>query len=204
MERQCCSKLHKEFVASDYVSAYTNVLAVGNVVADFICNMSSAIPPEHLHLVGHSLGAQVAGIAGYLVQQKCQGTIGRITGLDPAGPMFQQNKKPYRLDSEDALLVDVIHTNQGQFGYIGKCGTVDFYPNCGEDQPNCFVMRTLDKDIALGDLLEVPVENGINEMFHESDAYMGESCKSAPKHQEYILYTNGEPPYGRGPQGPLN
>lgn len=151
---------YSEYAATDYVTAYTNVLPVANAVADFICNMSDTLSPEYLHIVGHSLGAHIGGVAGYQVQQKCQTTNGRITGLDPAGPFFQDNEKSRRLDSEDAILVDVIHTNQGQFGYIGKCGTVDFYPNCGNDQPNCLKLRTLSSDNSVADIFELPIKKG--------------------------------------------
>lgn len=58
-------------------------------------------------MIGHSLGAQVAGYAG----QKLDGKVGRITGLDPAGPMFEHLPPSVRLDPTDAQFVDVIHTN---------------------------------------------------------------------------------------------
>lgn len=53
-----------------------------------------------------------------------------------------------RLDSSDAIFVDVIHTNGGDnnFGYIGAeqpCGHLDFYPNGGSDQPGCDLSDTL-------------------------------------------------------------
>lgn len=35
-------------------------------------------------------------------------TVGRITGLDPAGPSFSSQNENFRLDASDAQFVDVI------------------------------------------------------------------------------------------------
>ncbi|XP_077988295.1 pancreatic lipase-related protein 2-like [Glandiceps talaboti] len=92
---------------------------------------------EDVHLIGFSLGAQVSGHAG-----KRNPSIGRISGLDPAGPDFENQDTDVHLDSSDAQFVDVIHTDaeplwQGGFGYYNPCGHVDFYPNGGTQQPGC-------------------------------------------------------------------
>lgn len=65
-----------------------------------------------LHLVGHSLGAQAAGVAGNTARIR----PGRITGLDPALPLFQTLPLTLRLDRSDADFVDIIHTDSGGFG----------------------------------------------------------------------------------------
>jgi len=41
---------------------------------------------DDVHLIGHTLGAHVAGVAAYLIKQKTGEMIGRITGLNPLGP----------------------------------------------------------------------------------------------------------------------
>ena len=72
---------------------------------------------------GHSLGAHVAGYAGKYFQERHNGTkLERITGCDPAGPMFQHSAdesiRQVRLDRDDAKLVDIIHTNAGELDVI--------------------------------------------------------------------------------------
>uniref|UniRef100_A0A8C6T2Y4 Lipase, member Ib n=1 Tax=Neogobius melanostomus TaxID=47308 RepID=A0A8C6T2Y4_9GOBI len=62
--------------------------------------------------------------------------IGRITGLDPAGPMFTSAGPDERLDPRDAQFVDVLHTDMA-FGLVGAHGHIDFYANGGADQPGC-------------------------------------------------------------------
>lgn len=40
-----------------------------------------------------------------------------------------------RLDCDDAIFVDVFHTDTGSFGYKGDCGDIDIYFNGGVSQP---------------------------------------------------------------------
>lgn len=83
------------------------------------------------------MGAQISGLTGQEVQRQCNKKLARITGLDPAGPLYQGLDESKRLDKSDAQFVDVIHTNMYWLGYTGNTGTVDFYPNCGAHQPGC-------------------------------------------------------------------
>ncbi|XP_072016127.1 pancreatic triacylglycerol lipase-like [Amphiura filiformis] len=92
---------------------------------------------SRIHILGHSLGAQTAGYAG-----ERQPDLGRITGLDPAGPYFENTMPEVRLDITDAQFVDVIHGDtdpilQLGMGIFMPCGHLDFYPNGGREQPGC-------------------------------------------------------------------
>lgn len=115
---------------------------------------------DNVHLIGHSLGAHIAGFVG----KDLGGRVGRITGLDPAGPSFDSFHKDQRLDRGDARLVEILHTNAGQMKYIKaisgllmhaftsasstsettawfginkKLGHIDYYANNGRVQEGC-------------------------------------------------------------------
>lgn len=109
---------------------------MGEEVARFISKLiDMGADPEHIHLIGHSLGAHVAGAAGKIFK----GRMSRITGLDPALPSFDHYKEAdQRLDQTDAQFVDIIHTCAGTLGLFAPIGHVDFYPNGGTpSQPGC-------------------------------------------------------------------
>ncbi|XP_077990895.1 pancreatic triacylglycerol lipase-like [Glandiceps talaboti] len=94
--------------------------------------------PGQMHCVGHSLGGQTCGYFGEGLP-----FLGRITGLDPAGPSFEGEHELVRLDPRDAQQVDVIHSDAESLipsrglGIWQECGHIDFYPNGGIDQPGC-------------------------------------------------------------------
>ncbi|XP_050520695.1 lipase member H-B-like isoform X1 [Daktulosphaira vitifoliae] len=112
---------------------------VGGVIAKLLENLVQLeyIKPTNIHLIGHSLGAHVSGACGAAFTL---GKIGRITGLDPAGPGFEYGQiRPNRLDKTDALFVDVLHTAGGVAGFYKSIGHADFYPNGGSPpQPGCY------------------------------------------------------------------
>lgn len=120
----------------NYLRAAGYVPELGAEVGRFIGRMvEMGATPQHIHLIGHSLGAHVAGSAGSMFK----GSIARITGLDPALPSFDHFKDPnQRLDLTDAQFVDIIHTCAGTLGLYAPIGHVDFYPNGGTPtQPGC-------------------------------------------------------------------
>ena len=96
---------------------------------------------ESFHVLGASLGAHAAGFVGYFLD----GKIGRITGLDPSGPLFHGVPSADRLDQSDARFVDVIHTAGKWVGNSDQSGHVDYYPNLGlAPQPGCEGRESLD------------------------------------------------------------
>ncbi|XP_063233508.1 lipase member H-like isoform X2 [Bacillus rossius redtenbacheri] len=88
----------------------------------------------NVHVVGHSLGGQTAGVVGGFVTA---GQVAKITGLDPAGPAFADKDLKYKLDPSDGVLVEAIHTNHGFLGSSQLLGHFDFYPNGGKNQAGC-------------------------------------------------------------------
>ncbi|XP_075989171.1 uncharacterized protein LOC142985100 isoform X1 [Anticarsia gemmatalis] len=131
-----------------YFTAAQNTWYIGRFAAQFIDYMvSRGLNLNNTHLVGHSLGAQAAGVAGSAIKS---GRVSRITGLDPALPLFSGLPLEQRLDRSDAQFVDVIHTDAGIFGYKEPVGHVDFYPNGGKSpQPGCELEVVIPKQLLL-------------------------------------------------------
>lgn len=137
-----------------YIMPVSDTKKVASHIIDllyFLINYGASL--DKIHLVGHSLGAHIAGYVGSGIEG---GKIKRITGvtgyqyllhtsykniligLDPALPGFLGAEIDSRLDPSDATFVDVIHTCSGALGYPFNLGTVDFYPNGGQrGQPGC-------------------------------------------------------------------
>ncbi|KAI8793133.1 triacylglycerol lipase [Biomphalaria glabrata] len=123
-----------------YTLATANTRVVGAQIAHLIQKLeeSFGIQPSDMHIIGHSLGSHIAGYAG----ERTYGRLGRITGLDPAGPYFENTDIRVRLDPSDARFVDVIHTDGRSLlvlglGTLQPMGHYDFYPNLGHEMPGC-------------------------------------------------------------------
>ncbi|XP_794147.1 lipase member H-like [Strongylocentrotus purpuratus] len=109
---------------------------IGKMIEQLVDNKGAWF--EDMHIIGHSLGAHIAGYAG----EALGGRVGRVTGLDPAGPLFGGTDNQCKLDRSDAMFVDVIHTDGdmllfGGAGLMEECGDHDWYPFGGKDQPGC-------------------------------------------------------------------
>ncbi|KPM04406.1 pancreatic triacylglycerol lipase-like protein [Sarcoptes scabiei] len=131
-----------------YTQAAANSRIVGAMIGLVIRRLCQDfhLQPDRFHIIGHSLGSHTAGYAGKFLN----GELGRITGLDPAGPLFEYHpEKRIRLWHTDAKYVEAIHTDAKQlipaigFGMEEPCGHVDFYPNGGINQPGCEQERVL-------------------------------------------------------------
>lgn len=95
---------------------------------------------KNIHIVGFSLGGQIAGFVGQEIYESYGEKLYRITALDPAGQQFTETTPANeKLTSGDADYVEVIHTNAGIYGYRMPCGHVDYYVNGGKLQPGCSV-----------------------------------------------------------------
>lgn len=119
----------------NYPTAVFGVPSAGRSLANFLTflNIQTGAISSDLHLIGFSLGAHLVGIAGRSLNMKAA----RITGLDPAGPLWNLN--PDRLRNTDAVYVEAIHTNRRFFGTIRNVGNTDFSPNGGYTQPGCLI-----------------------------------------------------------------
>lgn len=118
-----------------YIQAVQNLPLVSQCLAQLINNLvdRNIVPNDKIHLIGFSLGGQVAGQTANYLKRKLK----RITGLDPAKPLFILAGNTRRLDPGDAEFVDVIHTDVLGRGMMSPMGHVDFYPNFGPRQPGC-------------------------------------------------------------------
>ncbi|KAK7590572.1 hypothetical protein V9T40_002185 [Parthenolecanium corni] len=113
---------------------------VGKIVARLLNDLEkrSLVTWENVNLLGHSLGGHVMGVAG----ANTKGKVGRLIGLDVAGPIFDDIRRPdaRAFDSTDGAFVEAIHTAAGLFGLGSNLslGHSDFFPNGGiHPQPGC-------------------------------------------------------------------
>ncbi|XP_006628329.2 lipase member H [Lepisosteus oculatus] len=118
----------------NYFTAVTNTKKAAENLTEFVKLMKeNGASLSSIHMIGVSLGAHLSGFVGSMLN----GKIGRITGLDPAGPLFTGKPPEERLDSSDAEFVDVLHTDMDALGFRLPLGHIDFYANGGADQPGC-------------------------------------------------------------------
>nr|NP_001298535.1 lipase member I-like precursor [Papilio polytes]BAM20555.1 vitellogenin [Papilio polytes] len=209
-----------------YIKAASNTQEVGFRFAAALLNLrDGGLEFTKVHLVGHSLGAQIAGITGNTLRD--QGYIlQRATCLDPARPLysglisFKNGVGP-----ECAKQVDVVHTDPGGYGLAERVGTADFWPNYegGKTvQPGCstgefallsqdglcshilawkFFVETINEcncfpAASSPDYATWTKTNGTT----NSTIYMGEYV-SPEARGNYYLVTNDRPLYGKGDEG---
>ncbi|XP_050427496.1 lipase member H-B-like [Adelges cooleyi] len=118
-----------------YATAKLKAKYIGYDIAKMVLRLTKNFSEgvEGVHLIGHSLGAHICGFAG----KKLNNGLPRITGLDPAKPLYAKSGPDDRISDTDAVLVDIIHTGTKRLGLCQPLGQIDFYPNGGEAQPNC-------------------------------------------------------------------
>ncbi|XP_063695876.1 phospholipase A1-like isoform X2 [Culicoides brevitarsis] len=195
----------------NYFKARSAIFQVGPFLAKFIDFLveKTNISTSDIYLIGHSLGAHIAGIAGKTVTKL---KIPVIYGLDPAGPMFFTWQPRERLDVHDAKYVEVLHTSYQGFGK--PIGYADFYANGGKVQPGCNLLTSCSHMRSISYWSEsinsetgfygVPLED--NEAFDdtfdiERKAVMmgGEPGNLGKARGSYKLETHATYPYAMGP-----
>lgn len=125
---------HRLAVAPCYPMAVHNVPHVGDCLAQLVRRLWD-YGARDIHVIGFSLGAHVPAFAANALRPY---RLTRITGLDPAMPLFVTVDKNEKLDASDAEFVDVLHTNAFVQGKIEPSGHIDFYVNGGVTQPGCW------------------------------------------------------------------
>ncbi|KAF3430034.1 hypothetical protein E2986_11354 [Frieseomelitta varia] len=108
------------------------------IISQYVAQMIDFLHAEgmdvsRLTIVGHSLGAHIAGLSSYYAKNKAN----FIVGLDPAQPNFLRAGAGIRLSSGDGNYVQVLHTNAGAAGFNMSLGDIDFWANNGQTQNGC-------------------------------------------------------------------
>uniref|UniRef100_A0A1L8DJ91 Putative vitellogenin-1 n=3 Tax=Nyssomyia neivai TaxID=330878 RepID=A0A1L8DJ91_9DIPT len=118
-----------DYLDNLYTWSALNTEDIGFAVAPYVAKMLDFVDISQIHVIGHSLGAHVAGAIGRHFIEVVKKSLPRITGLDPARPCFNEGEVMTSLQRGDAEFVDVIHTNSGGLGKMEPVGDADFYPN---------------------------------------------------------------------------
>ncbi|CRK94028.1 CLUMA_CG007552, isoform A [Clunio marinus] len=177
----------------NYITARNRVRAVGGVIANFIdfLHENSYLEFEKLHVMGHSLGGQIAGLTGKQVRR---GVIQVISAFDPAGPLFSLDNPNERIAPTDGVYVESIITNGGLLGFMEPISHATFYPNFGRVQPGCESDITGQCSHSRSTLLYA---ESINSMF------TGQECSSFEEIRDGSCNPTGRTGRLGGPQGSI-
>ncbi|XP_039969455.1 vitellogenin-1-like [Bactrocera tryoni] len=116
-----------DYITLMYVWSAQNTDTIGKYLAVGIQKLSKFIDVAGLHLMGHSLGAQIMGTAARHYRDLTGKSLPYVTGLDPAFPCFNEGETLTTISASDADFVDIIHTNAGISGQYKAYGNADFY-----------------------------------------------------------------------------
>uniref|UniRef100_A0A1A9VV04 Lipase domain-containing protein n=1 Tax=Glossina austeni TaxID=7395 RepID=A0A1A9VV04_GLOAU len=108
----------------NYIYIIHLIETVGSKVANFTRKLheKAGINYDDIYVIGHSLGAQIAGAAAEHLKPHRYNTI---FALDPAGPKIPTDI--YRINSDAACYVEAIQTSR--FGFAHSNVNSTFYPN---------------------------------------------------------------------------
>lgn len=169
---------------ANYPTSAVRTRAVGEHAANLVKILDGFGVFDNIHVIGHSLGAHVAGFLAKRVHNMGLGKLKRVTGLDPAEPFFDLAGPDDRIDKSDAEFVDIIHTNSGMLwnGCLSMkrpIGHMDFYPAGGQHQPGC--VEACIGAICMNITIEDLIKGGCS---HErANSYFKESIVARGSHQ---------------------
>ena len=118
---------------SNYWKAISNMQIAADLLTEFF--KYNKINEKNMHCIGFSLGAHMCGVFFQVYFDKFKIKPARITGLDPAGPLFDSKALTEKLDYDDAYFVDIIHTSK-RFGITQNLGHMNFYQDNGPSKVN--------------------------------------------------------------------
>jgi len=127
----------------NYAQAASNTRTVGAHTARVFSRLLDVAgsAAARMWCVGHSLGAHMCGHTG--MRMAANRRLGRVTGMDPAGPLFDSTSdKTVGINQSSGQFVDILHTDArgiGALGVLRDVGHIDFYPQGGSGQPGCFL-----------------------------------------------------------------
>jgi len=213
--------------ANGYDPPARNTQLVGQHVAEFINYMlnrdETSFSASDFHIVGFSLGAQVAGKAGAVLNGLGK-NLARITGLDPAERDFMGKPSSEQLDPSDAVFVDIMHTSAnsqdhgvvGPVGHREEIGDMDFWPNGGDcPMPGTewMMYRCMHSHMRAPDYFVESIQNPSGFSARKANSYgdflanggcdvaeqfMGEPASPNGESGNYYLTTNAQHPYAKG------
>lgn len=208
----------EEMLKEWYIRSVHNSKWIGKRLANLLANLETfGANADDLHVLGLSLGAHIAGWTGKYFFQFKNRHLGRITGLDPAGPCFSYAFSDQRLDKTDAKYVDVVHSNRLVQGVIEPLGHADFYLNGGgPHQPGCMspTCSHLRAAVVYAESIRVPMAF-VGVKCSNWDQFLVNSCdkeqisvlgygSSTSSRGQYYLRTSSSAPYGLGMVGTNN
>ncbi|XP_076638116.1 pancreatic lipase-related protein 2-like [Colletes latitarsis] len=121
---------------NEYIWASMRVTMIGQYISKMIDFLETqGMNVSTLTVIGHSLGAHIAGLSA----RNANGIVNYVVGLDPALPKFRTSGTNARIGRGDGRYVTIIHTCGGLLGFEAAIGDSDFYPNGGTVQPGCEV-----------------------------------------------------------------
>ncbi|XP_076392605.1 phospholipase A1-like isoform X1 [Megachile rotundata] len=195
-----------EISTYEYIWVSLQLVKVAKYVAHMIDFLASqGMDPSNTTVIGHSLGAHIAGLSSYYAKNK----VNYVIGLDPAGPGFHFRGPDSRLSKEDANYVLVIHTSD-IYGMDQSIGHADFYVNGGVHQNGCNVPLLCDHIRSYEYFAESVNSNGFVARKCDSfanyelglcnlaeKAHMGGVTPDFNVEGSYYLTTNSKPPFAK-------